>query len=415
MNRVSASLAVLLLGTPLLFADSAAVTEIDLSDRLMIDGVTDEWALDESIFQTSFVLDESDSLVEVAEEPINDSKWGFFNDINQVRVSWDARFLYVAVDAIIWGNNIILLFDYQPGGMSEMTNLNSWRRNFVFQGFDPDLFLATWDTNTLPQLWTVVGPRDVRQFDATEFQTVASFDQDNINRSMEAAIPWEFVLGEDAGPVFDPAYADSVFVLPNRVDTLRVVCVLTAGPDGTGGPDSAPDNLNGHTIESSDEVQIDNWANIRLDLDGPEGLPDRVPDFGVSVRDTTRFSFRVQPPVPGLRLEIRDITFTNGAVISPEQSGKLDFTFRLLPEVIPEKQKDRPVKFSADVFNLKGDRVRSIYRDEFRRASEPLDRLRDSWDGRDDQGRIVEGGVYILRLVIEKNIDRKTKAFSVVR
>jgi hypothetical protein len=376
-----------------------AATQVDLSNRIVIDGLTDEWDADESLFQTN---PETGGL----EESISDSEWGFNNDLNQIRLTWDARFLYVGVDAIIWGNNVIVLFDFRDGGMEEMTNLNSWRRNFVFQGLEPDLFLATWDGNTLPQAWDFIGSNQVTRKDATSFATVASFSQGNQGRAMEAALPWEFLLGEDAERVFDAAVGDTVFVLPAGISRLRVVGVVTAGPDGTGGPDSAPDNLSGHEIDSAFQVTVDNWAEVPLDLDG-----DGVVDFGESVRD--RSSFRVLPPVRGIRLEIRNIELAR-PVISPEQGGQLEFSVALSPEV-PQDEDFRSVTLSAEIFNLNGEKVRTLYSGDTRSAANPLAPELDCWDGRDERGSIVPGGVYILRLVIEPEANRSTKAFTVVR
>ena len=255
-----------LLGAALLALprSAPATTAMDLSGRILIDGITDEWQPDESVFQ----MNTSNPGEPVPEESISDSEWGFFNDLNQIRITWDADFLYVAVDAIIWNNNVILLFDTEPGGMTEMTNLNSWRRNFTFQGLRPDLFVATWDGNTLPQAWFWDEARkEVEKFIPESFSTAASFSQGAQGRALEAAIPWTFVLGDSAERVFSTDIGDSVYVLPDDIRDLKFVAVLTAGGDGTGGPDSAPDNLSGHETDGSAAVTIDNWATIPLDRD----------------------------------------------------------------------------------------------------------------------------------------------------
>lgn len=388
--------AALILG--LTISRASAATRVDLSDRMVVDGITNEWQSDESLFQ---INEETGGL----EESLSDSEWGFNNDLNQIRVTWDARFLYIGVDAIIWNNNTVVLFDYRDGGMEEMTNLNSWRRNFIFQGLQPDLFLATWDGNTLPQVWEFSGSNQVTQKDATAFQTVASFSQGNQNRAMEAAIPWEFLLGDTAEMMELPG-GDSTFVLPEGMRSIRLVGVITAGADGTGGPDTAPDNLSGHDIDGSLQVVVDNWAEVVLDEDG-----DRIVDFGVNVKDRT--SFRVVPPVRGLRLEIRDLEFSRN-IISPEHGGQLDFSVRLSPEV-PASEDFRSVTLSAEVYNVAGQKVRTLYNSDSRSASDPVVPELDCWDGRDDQGRIVPGGIYALRVVLEPESNRIVRAFTVVR
>ncbi|MBZ0269212.1 hypothetical protein K8I85_13745, partial [bacterium] len=397
-----------LLGGLLAPSPSHARTALDLTDRMVIDGLTDEWESDESLLQTN----DLDPGNPVREESLSDSKWGFNNDLNQIHVTWDASFLYVAVDAIIWDNNTILLFDYKAGGMTAMTELNSWRRNFVFQGLRPDLFLATWDNNTQPQVWSVQpgSENSVSEQPAGSFQTAATFADGTQGRAMEAAIPWSIVFGEASTPTFLPSLGDTVWPIPAGIDTLRVVAVLTAGGDGTGGPDSAPDNLQGHQEDSAQQVTIDNWINIVLDTDG-----DDIVDFDVDVRDAAlqRMSFRVRPPVRGVRQEISDVRF-NAPIISPEQGGRLEFSVTLSPEVPPEEDY-RTVSMTAEVFNVAGDRVRTLYTAHTRPASSPVDDVMDKWDGRDDRGRMVEAGVYLLRLVLEPESQRTIRAFSVVR
>ncbi|MAF26884.1 MAG: hypothetical protein QF819_00240 [Gemmatimonadota bacterium] len=376
-----------------------AVPETDLSARIAVDGLTADWDSDESAFGTNPVSG-------APEEGTSDSEWGTQNDVRQIRISWDAEFLYVAVDATIWDNNVILLIDHAPGGMTEMTNLNSWRRNFVFRNLQPDLFLATWDRNTLPQAWTSVGTNQVTQRDATSFATVATFDQGTPGRAMEAALPWPFLLGDDAVRDFSAAVGESLWVVPAERSVLRVVAIVTAGGDGTGGPDSAPDNLSGHSAESSDQVTIDNYAEIPLDLDG-----DGFCDFGQSVKE--RVSFLVQPPVRGVRMEIADVAFAR-SVISPENGGELAFRVRLSPEV-PSGESFRTVVLSAEVFDRRGKRVKELYRNHERSAADPVSLAMDRWDGRDWDGGIVPGGIYVLRVVIEPETHRFTRAFSVVR
>lgn len=52
-----------------------------------------------------------------------------------------------------------------------------------------------------------------------------------------------------------------------------------------------------------------------------------------------------------------------------------------------------PTKLSLEVFNLRGQRVRSLTRDEYARGL-----LQQSWDGRDDGGNQCGSGIYYLRL-----------------
>jgi hypothetical protein len=429
MRRVTATLFL----SASLVLPALATTGADLTNRIAIDGYSNDFEADEVVFVDTLIDVNGDGVLEVvAQERDNDSKWGFNNDINQIKVTWDSDNLYVAVDGIAWDNNIILLFDYRPGGLDKMTELNSWRRNFVFAGnLFPDLFLATWDGNTTPQLWRFARENQVTQVDISLFETVATFAQGNTGRSMEARIPWPVFYGETLERRWDPTQRDSVYVLPNGLDevrSIRVVAILTAGADGTGGPDSAPDNLGGHTIESSNQVTIDNFAILPLDDtsyvtgDGRKVFvweesvvdtlpPDSLADIGVGV--TSRRAFFVDPPVTPKNFSFSTLTFRD-PIVSPEEGRLLRFDFTLSPE--PDTTDFfRGITVSAEIYSLKGERVRLLFREDVRPVVAPQNPALDWWDGRDESGRFVPGGIYLLRFVVEPGVFRTTKAFSVVR
>jgi len=92
-----------------------ARTARDLSSRIRIDGYTTEWADSEWVFGYN-------PRAQAAEEASDDSKWGVNDDVNQIRITWDARFLYLAVEGRIWDNNVILWIDSVPReGLDKMT------------------------------------------------------------------------------------------------------------------------------------------------------------------------------------------------------------------------------------------------------------------------------------------------------
>ncbi len=420
----------------LLPAASAAVTGVDLSGRIVIDGYSEDFEADESLFIDTLIDVNNDGIPEVvSQERDNDSKWGFNNDINQVKITWDAENLYIAVDGITWDNNVIVLFDYLPGrGLDKMTELNAWRRNFVFTGnFFPDLFLATWDGNTTPQIWRYDGENQVKQVDVALFETVASFAQGNRGRSMEARIPWPVFYGTDLERIFDAAAGDSIYLFPEGVDharSIRMVVVLTAGGDGTGGPDSAPDNLGGHSIESTDQVTIDNYVIVPLDTtcyvtaDGrtvfeweesvkETVLADGSPDLdGAEIVQRRYFLF--DPPIIPKNFTFQSLSF-NRPVISPETGENLEFRFTLTPEPNLEDDLFRGINVTAEIYDIRGRRVKVLYVNDPRPVIDPADEQKDFWDGRGRNGEIVPGGIYLLRFVVEPGIFRTSKAFSVVR
>ena len=55
-----------------------------------------------------------------------------------------------------------------------------------------------------------------------------------------------------------------------------------------------------------------------------------------------------------------------------------------------------PVYLTANVYSSAGELLRNIYQDEPRDLSGGATPVVDEWDGRDNQGSLVPGGVYIL-------------------
>ena len=103
---------------------SFSITEIDLTDRIIIDGYSDDFMSDESIL--------SDSLGNILESP-SDSYWGEYIDIRQIKITWDESFLYLAVDACAWDNNVVLFIDiYNDYGIEDMSDISEWKRSFRF-------------------------------------------------------------------------------------------------------------------------------------------------------------------------------------------------------------------------------------------------------------------------------------------
>jgi hypothetical protein len=426
------SLPSLLLLLPLLLpCPSWATTGRDLSQRILIDGFTSDWEADESLFGYN-------SALRMLEEPTDDSKWGVNNDISQVRVTWDADSLYLAGDAKTWGNNLIILLDVLPGrGMVTMSGLNSWSRNFTFDtsdvvrdnDFAPDLFGATWDGNPTPHLVIHNSGTQVTdlQVGGGQFRAASTFYQDRDGRAMEFAVPWRMVFADD------PESRDTVVTVGGVRDTLRwfppgqrrlkICCVLTAGGDNTGGPDSAPDNTRGHTSDGTANVYIDNFAEIELDLKDDTGLgrggPDGIPDWGVGPCDRSeagRFRFKYPVPVVSVRFGLADLEL-NRPAFSPDLGEQVHFRFAVNPPLDPADPLAayRTVDLSANVFDLRGRFVKNLYVYDRRAALTATAPERDHWDGRDEGGRIVPPGVYVLRLVIEPNLSRQTRSVVVVR
>jgi len=418
-----------------------AATAMDLSGRITIDGFTSDYTDDETIFQPM----PGGGL----EESTIDSKWGKFNDVNNVRITWDADFVYVAVEGYIFDNNTMIFFDTLPSpdgqnaGWTDFSSMvGGWKRAVSFpETLDaakgtvlaPDLFLATWDNNTTPQIWQYTGPNQDSQVPEGSFATVATFSRDLSGRAMEAAIPWNvFFLGKGTRE-FDPAYGDTVYHLPPGVHDFKLVAWITTGSDGLGGPDAAPDNLSGMQVDSAVPVVLDNFARVVVDSINAQGqpIPDGVPDFGVQVRRPTTPDMTMEeyqqiadaffffpPPVRGQALELTDLKVTPRA-IAPRLGDQASFSFRLKPPITDERLRQaRNLTVTAELYNMNGERVRTIYRErqfKIEALEGALPPPQNVIDGRDSHGRVLDGGIYILRVVLEPGQDEVRQALAVVR
>lgn len=416
-------------------AARAAGPALELGDRIVVDGFSAEFDSTESLFgiNEEFVKDGVRCVVGGSpacppEESVQDSQWGFFNDVNQIHVTWDSKFLYVAVDGITWGNNLMLFFDVTREnrtdlgtGLPDMLNVNAWRRNISFANdFAPDFFLATWDGNATPQIWTYQNTRTVNQVPAAAFRTAATFSSNAVGRAMEAAIPWGLVFQRDS-VVVHSAYADTVPIIPRGFDTLRLLTCITAGPDGTGSPDSAPDNFSGHQVDGNAPALLDNYVILPLDLldAGGEPNPDRVPDMPgagatFSIDVGRRRTFLQRPPIAGIAFSLADVVIGQG-VVSPESGRQLEFRVALDQRLTAESGEGRSLSLTAEIYDLRGERVRLLYHN-LRIPALDLPRFdANRWDGRDARGQMVPGGIYILRVVLEPGQDQVRRSFAVVR
>ncbi|MFQ5599295.1 MAG: hypothetical protein ACE5G2_01935 [Candidatus Krumholzibacteriia bacterium] len=408
---------------------------LDLSERILIDGFSDEFEPDEELFgiNDEFVKDGIPCQVGgdpdcPPEESVSDSQWGFFNDVNQIKVTWDARFLYVAVDGITWDNNMMLYFDITRvnGGASDrgtgipsLLNVNAWRRNISFaNGFEPDFFLATWDRNETPQIWRYQNPRNVNQVPTSLFSTAATFSQNAEGRAMEAAIPWSLVLQSDSTLV-SAAYGDTVPIIPAGFDTLRLIACVTAGPDGTGSPDGAPDNFSGFQVDGFAPATLDNFVILPLDILDANGaeVPDGVPDmrgagqtFDISIAE--RVTFLERPPILGVAFSLDDVEITQG-VVSPEEGHELRFSVQIEPKL--DDAAGRSVTVTAEIYDLRGQRIQVLYENERVSVLEAEDFRGNRWDGRDQLGRMVAGGMYVLRVGLEPGQNQAQRSFAVIR
>ena len=342
-----------------------AITEADLSDRIIIDGISDEFTADEKIL--------SDSIGNLLESP-EDSYWGEYNDVKQIKVTWDESYLYLAVDACSWDNNVLLFIDiYDEYGIEDMSELNAWQRSFKFYNCNPDFFIGTWDTSDTPQFWKVQEGGSMQVEQNSTVETSASFDTGNLQGSMEIKVPWEILNLEDY-----------------PIESIKLISVITSGDDFSSGPDSAPDNLGGMANDSGQMVVLDNYAEILIDDDG-DGNPD------MNVEPQMRTTFYKEPPFESVPLLIQSVIFENGKTFVPSLDEEIYF----------ELETNRSSEFNVKIFNLNGKFIGF--------AEENAEPLHWKWNGKNKGGNLVPFGVYILHFIADSGELSHKEAVVVIK
>lgn len=351
-----------------LFSTAFATTANDLSDRVIIDGVTDDFTSDEELFIKT-PLSESQELDD-------DSWWGEYNDVKQIKVTWDNTYLYVAVDACCWDNNVVLFIDiYDDYGIQNMLDLNTWKRAFKFYGTNPDFFLATWDTNSNPKFFKMREGFSVTADEVT-IRDSATFNTGNLSGGMEGAIPWELL------------YYDSLHTI-QAYPKIKMLAVITTGADNLGGPDVAPDNLGGMPSDGKSIAVLDNYAEITIDGNG-----DGLPDIGVSPKDS--LSFFKTPPFEAIPLDVNKVIFPDGKVFAPSKEETI--TFKL--------ETNRISTFNVEIYNVTGKHICDAVSSGDQEWK---------WNGKEKNGNLVPFGIYILRIVSDSKEVSHNEAIVVIK
>ena len=349
-------------------------TGLFIYDRFNFDGISDEFTEDE------FIL--VDSVGNTLESDM-DSFWGENNDISQLKITWDLTGIYIAVDACSWDNNVILYIDiYDDYGLEDQTELNTWMRNFKFYNFNPDFFLATWDTNTNPQFWKI-REGQTKMADETSSTDYSGYDTGNKGKAMEGYILWSQLYYND---------------LRNMANypSIRLATLITAGDDYTSGPDCAPDNLGGMSQDSQKMVIIDNYVEILIDQD-QDGIPDIS---GFEIQD--RVSYFKNPPIKAKPLEVNNISFLDGKSFNRDKDDRIRIRFHT----------NRMTLYYVDIYNIEGKMVGEA----ILKGTDYENKFYDfEWFGFDRKGYKVPYGIYIARVYSDSGELSCNEAFAVVK
>ena len=378
-------------------AQSAA----DLSHRMRIDGEFADFTPVEAVFRTPALCSALGDTCSRDEEPSGEGACTPLQDVRQVRVTWDATRLYLAVEATAAGAACVVYLDVRAGGLASAGALRAWRRAIRFGGdFRPDAFLAVRDGAHVPELWLVDGDEGLVRVAADSIAAQSNLDADAAGRGVEVAIPWR-VLFPGARFAVNPAAGAPVapmFVLPEAGSArgLQWAAAVVAPEDGAGACDVAPDPFSG----SPSNARADVDRRVRVDWDADR---DGFVDFGASVQTQTapRFEPAAAAAPEGVRL-ISLRTFARGrpsALVLVDAGLAFAFAFEIAPPA------PAAIYVHAAVYSLDGARVRTLFQDARRTPVAPTatsggfgDPSADRWDGRDDRGTAVAGGIYILRV-----------------
>ncbi len=331
-----------------------ATTATSLADRIAIDGDLSDWAGDE------WILDATSSLSERSD----DSRWGLSEEIVRVGVTWDASFLYLAIEFEASASSLFTALGYGPGGFATLDGAGIFRRAIDLPFPANVLALAT--PRDAPALARVDDHSVLTLLDGTAVPAVVRAPLE-APAGFEAALPWSVLS----------------FARP-----VKLVVALTGG-EGTGAGDAAPDPSVALAASpgpwSKTRASLDRWLSIPADADA-----DGAADVGVSPRSV--------------------VIVVAGQAVTKSRADGLDVEVRMTPRLFaPDRGEDAGMEVaiagavdevfaSARVYAADGTLVRVLYQDAARAVA--LGALtpspEDRWDGRDTSGRVVNGGVYVV-------------------
>jgi hypothetical protein len=372
-----------------------------------VDGDVREWTASEAAFRNADICQSLSLSCTTDEEPSGDSVGSALSDLCQLRVTWDARNLYIAAEATLGRQALLVFLDWQPGGLLRTSQLDGWRRGLEFgPDIRPDGFLAVRDAQTVPELWRATDEERAARVPRDEYSAAASFNAEASGRALEAAIPWT-LLFPDAPRALDPeagAPVESLFVLPlpSSQSGLRVAAAVVHAEDGFSSFDIAPDGSSPLPFDAQSVVAIE--RAVRVDWDAQRAAIPRFVDFGAALQTQSAARFVPDAPAPASTLQLTNLrTFAGGRstrLVLADAGLDLGFAFDV------ELPGPSTLYLSAAVYTLRGERVRQLFRDTPRSPSAvpaPLgpygDATLDRWDGRDDAGRPAPGAIYLLRVV----------------
>lgn len=330
-----------------------STTAPDLSYRIRIDGDISEYELDEWIIDSTTVFRES---------PF-DSRWGTDNDVSRIAVTWDDNYFYLAVEGVFRSSSLMAFLEHASGGASDLVSGGPLRRNIVFSGITPNILVEA-DRGVLQATAAIISVTEPpRYLDHADYESYF-FQPSKGPGALEVALPWDLVR--------------------SNAGIIRLLAIVTAGV-GTGAGDAAPDPSGLLSWQRDAQARLDNQITIPVDTNR-----DGLPDIGVSPRSVVTFAFPQTEPVrddPDVGIRLEQSSF------APDLSQVLRFQITSSAGADAVKQ-----YVTCEIFSVAGERVRVLFRDEVRIFQAGVVPQWDEWDGRDDSGDIVRGGIYVVNV-----------------
>ncbi len=340
-----------------LAGDPAAVlatTAADLSSRLVLDGRLDDWAADERVL---------DAASPWPERP-DDSAWGRRAEVRAVTVTWDSTRLYVGVDARLRDAALAVAIEWGGAGHAFVRDVHArlWRVDVV--GMHPNLIVVAVPGGDVVALRRDAGSGPA-VLDAVRAPRAWRFDPVSGDAVLELALPWREARG--------------------RSTELRMVVAVVDGGAG----DAAPDPTTPLDARRDASARLDRVLAVPIDADA-----DGRPDAGVSPRQVAG----VEPTAPGAPSGDASVRVHGSAAPQAFAPGRGERTTLTWSAEGVHDPFDAFV--TVTVTSMAGRRVRVIRRDAPRTivAGAWTPDPGDAWDGRDDAGRAVDGGVYVVTL-----------------
>jgi hypothetical protein len=332
-------------------ATCPGVTAPDLSTRIRIDGRAVEYTDDEWILDAATVFSESD----------HDSRWGADNDVWRIATTWDETYLYIAIEGVFRSSALMAFLEHAGSGVTDLISAGPIRRNIEFYSIVPNAVIEA-DRASLDATVAAVSIVEPPQYLSSDAYQSRFFQPTQGPGTLEIALPWSAVF-----PV---------------AGYVRLLACVTGGV-GTGVGDAAPDPTQLLSANYQAQAYLDNSITVPVD-DNHDGLPDT----GVMPRSVVEFAFDQTAPV-GHALDI-DLRLEKGS-FAPDASEVLRFQIGTTAAGGPIR-----LYISCEVFSVSGERVRVLFRDQPRELQEGVEPQWDVWDGRNDAGDIVRGGIYVV-------------------